>query len=114
MYNDVCKFIDACDQIPSNETISLYNSLIIEEFLEFKQARLKNDTIEELDACMDLIWVILGFCRMKGFDVNGAWDEVSRSNLAKIDSATGKVIKRPDGKVLKPDGWTAPNLAPFI
>jgi predicted HAD superfamily Cof-like phosphohydrolase len=51
---------------------------------------------------------------MKGFDVNGAWAEVARSNLAKIDSATGKVIKRPDGKVLKPDGWTAPNLASFI
>ena len=114
MYNDVWKFIDACDQIPSNETISLYNSLIIEEFLEFKQARLENDTIEELDACMDLIWVILGFCKMKGFDVNGAWAEVARSNLAKIDSATGKVIKRPDGKVLKPAGWTAPNLASFI
>ena len=76
MYNDVCKFIDACDQIPSNETINLYNSLIIEEFLEFKKARLENDTIEELDAC--------------------------------------KVIKRPDGKVLKPEGWTSPNLASFI
>jgi uncharacterized membrane protein len=37
-----------------------------------------------------------------------------RTNFAKIDHATGKVRKREDGKVLKPVGWTAPVLAPFI
>ena len=37
-----------------------------------------------------------------------------RTNFAKIDKATGKVNKREDGKVLKPDGWTPPELAPFI
>jgi predicted HAD superfamily Cof-like phosphohydrolase len=51
---------------------------------------------------------------MKGYDVDGAWTEVARSNLAKIDINTGKVIKRADGKVLKPEGWTAPVLAPFV
>jgi predicted HAD superfamily Cof-like phosphohydrolase len=51
---------------------------------------------------------------MKGYDVEGAWNEVARSNLAKIDAATGKVVKREDGKVLKPEGWTAPKLDTFI
>jgi predicted HAD superfamily Cof-like phosphohydrolase len=51
---------------------------------------------------------------MKGFDVQGAWDEVARSNLSKIDPVTGKVIKRNDGKVLKPEGWTPPDLKPFV
>jgi hypothetical protein len=36
------------------------------------------------------------------------------TNFAKIDRETGKVRKREDGKVLKPQGWTAPNLAPFL
>jgi predicted HAD superfamily Cof-like phosphohydrolase len=63
---------------------------------------------------MDMIWVILGFCKMKGYDVDAAWAEVARSNLAKIDPATGKVIKRPDGKVLKPEGWTPPALDKFV
>jgi len=58
--------------------------------------------------------VILGYCYMKGYDVNGAWDEVARSNLSKIDPVTGKVNKRADGKVLKPEGWTPPNLEPFV
>ena len=32
----------------------------------------------------------------------------------KIDKETGKVRKREDGKVLKPVGWVAPNLEPFV
>lgn len=114
MYNDVVKFIDACDQIPSVENISLYRNLIVEEFWEFKTGDDKNDDVERLDACMDMIWVILGYCYMRGYDVDGAWNEVARSNLAKINPETGKVIKRNDGKVLKPEGWTPPALANFV
>ena len=36
------------------------------------------------------------------------------TNFAKIDSETGKVRKREDGKVLKPEGWKAPELAQFV
>jgi len=114
MYNDVVKFIEACDQVPSPENISLYRNLIVEEFWEFKDANQNNDLVEELDACMDMIWVILGFCRMRGFNVDDAWAEVARSNLCKIDPVTGKVNKREDGKVLKPEGWTPPQLEQFI
>ncbi len=43
-----------------------------------------------------------------------AFYEVARSNMAKVDRTTGKVIKREDGKILKPDGWTPPNLEAFV
>jgi hypothetical protein len=36
-----------------------------------------------------------------------------RHHLDKINSHTGKVIKREDGKVLKPEGWTPPQLEQF-
>jgi hypothetical protein len=36
------------------------------------------------------------------------------TNFAKINQTTGKVIKREDGKVLKPVGWKAPKLTPFL
>ena len=114
MYNDVVKFIEACDQIVSEGNASLYRNLIAEEFNEFIQENNKNKEIEKLDAFMDMIWVILGFCHMKGYDVEGAWKEVARSNLAKIDPVTGKVLKREDGKVLKPEGWTPPDLEQFV
>ena len=113
MYNDVVEFIEACDQEKNVSNQQLYNSLIGEEHDEFIEACVENDEVEKLDACMDMIWVILGYCYMKGYDVQGAWNEVARSNLAKIDSTTGKVKKREDGKVLKPEGWTPPSLKEF-
>jgi predicted HAD superfamily Cof-like phosphohydrolase len=44
----------------------------------------------------------------------GAWDEVMRTNFAKIDTSTGKVKKRSDGKVLKPENWLPPKLDSFV
>jgi predicted HAD superfamily Cof-like phosphohydrolase len=113
MYNDVKTFIEACDQEKTEDNQRLYANLIQEEFDEFVSGIHAEDDVEQLDACMDMIWVILGFCIMKGYNVQGAWDEVSRSNLCKINPETGKVIKRHDGKVLKPDGWTPPQLEQF-
>jgi len=115
MYHHVVNtFIDACDQKETEENQKLYLRLIYEEFQEFVDAVAANDDVEQLDACMDMIWVILGYCRMKGFDIEGAWYEVSQSNLAKIDEKTGKVVKREDGKVLKPEGWTEPNFGKYV
>lgn len=114
MYNDVVKFIEACEQEKTDKNAELYQKLIREEFDEFVRDYFAGDQVGQLDGCMDLIWVTLGYCYMKGFDVYGAWAEVARSNLSKIDPTTGKVIKRNDGKVLKPEGWTPPDLKPFV
>jgi len=111
---DVAIFLNACDQKASQENINLYRNLIVEEYWEFKEAFDKADDVEQLDACMDMIWVILGYCHMKGFDVHGAWKEVARSNHEKIDFKTGKVIKNEVGKVMKPEGWKPPDLTKFI
>jgi predicted HAD superfamily Cof-like phosphohydrolase len=107
MYNDVVKFIEACDQERMLENTHLYLKLITEEYEELMNS---SQRTEELDACMDLIWVILGYCYMRGYNVEGAWKEVSDSNLSKINPVTGKVNKRDDGKVLKPEGWKPPQL----
>ena len=111
MYNDVLTFIKACDQEQNGDNAKLYDKLIKEEFNEYQYA--DNPTVE-FDACMDMIWVILGYCKMKGFDVYGAWNEVARSNLAKIDIQTGKVVKNEAGKVMKPEGWQPPQLDKFL
>jgi hypothetical protein len=39
---------------------------------------------------------------------------VLRSNRAKIDPVAGTVLRRADGKILKPAGWTAPDIARVI
>jgi predicted HAD superfamily Cof-like phosphohydrolase len=111
---DVLLFLNACDQKPSVENASLYHNLMVEEYSEFIAAQNARDEVEQLDACMDLIWVTLGFCHMKGFDVAGAWDEVLKTNMAKVDPVTGKVRRREDGKILKPEGWKPPDLSKFV
>ena len=111
---DVKVFQTACDQNPSEENASLYRRLINEEYNEFLEAYQDNNEVEQLDACMDLIWVTLGYCHMKGYDVQGAWNEVLRSNMKKLDPKTQKVIRREYGKILKPEGWTHPDLTKYI
>jgi predicted HAD superfamily Cof-like phosphohydrolase len=111
---DVRVFQNACDQKKSSENASLYKSLMEEEFKEFIDAHWDKDEVEMLDACMDLIWVTLGFCSMKGYDVDGAWNEVLKSNMRKLDPVTQKAIRRADGKILKPEGWTPPDLSKFV
>lgn len=113
MYFDVATFIGACEQEKNEANRNLYQKLIVEEFWEFMDAYKQGDKVEELDACMDMIWVILGYCHMRGFDVHGAWNEVARSNLDKIDRTTMKVIKNEHGKVMKPEGWRPPELAKY-
>ena len=114
VFKDIDTFATACDQAPSVENYAMYLDLITEEYTELKDAIEANDRVEQLDALVDILVVTMGAIRAGGFDSEGAWKEVMRTNFAKIDPTTGKVRKREDGKVLKPEGWTAPQLEQFI
>tara|TARA_B110000503_G_scaffold123818_1_gene189755 strand:+ start:446 stop:826 length:381 start_codon:yes stop_codon:yes gene_type:complete len=113
-FKDVDTFATACDQPPSVENYEMYLDLIDEEYIELQKALRKHDTVEQLDALVDILVVTMGAIRAAGWDSEAAWNEVMRTNFAKVDPTTGKVIKRADGKVLKPEGWTAPQLAQFV
>ena len=113
-FKDIDTFHTACDQLPSVENYVMYLDLITEEYDELREAIEANDRVEQLDALVDILVVTMGAIRAGGFDGEGAWKEVMDTNFAKIDPTTGKVIKRADGKVLKPEGWKAPELTPFV
>ena len=113
-FKDIDTFHTACDQEPSEANYNMYLKLIEEEYEELSVAVAENDRVEQLDALVDILVVTMGAIRAGGFDGEGAWEEVMRTNFAKIDSETGKVRKREDGKVLKPEGWKAPELAQFV
>ena len=102
-FADIERFGSACDQEPNESNYKMYLTLIDEEVSELEEAVATNDRIEQLDAI-----------RAGGFDGEGAWKEVMATNFAKIDNDTGKVRKREDGKVLKPEGWKAPELEQFL
>jgi predicted HAD superfamily Cof-like phosphohydrolase len=92
----------------------LYTKLIEEEFKELKVAVDNVDELETLDALIDILVVTVGAIHSIGADAEGAWREVMRSNLSKIDRETGRVRKREDGKVLKPVNYSPPDLKPFL
>ena len=113
-FRDQEKFMQACGQTTAGENIEqykLYYDLINEEVKELDDSTTKKD---DLDALIDILVVTIGAIHSMGADAEGAWKEVMRTNFAKIDKETGKVRKREDGKVLKPLGWTPPELEPFL
>jgi len=116
-FRDQEKFMKACDQTVEGfnaDQFNMYLTLIEEEADELGEAIKNHDQIETLDALIDILVVTIGAIHSAGFDAEGAWKEVMATNFNKIDRETGKVRKREDGKVLKPVGWTAPNMVPFL
>ena len=114
VFEDVNKFGTACDQPASEANYKMYLGLIDEEVGELAHAVAVDDKVEQLDALVDILVVTVGAIRAAGWDGEAAWQEVMDTNFAKIDPNTGKVTKREDGKVLKPEGWVGPNLKPFV
>ena len=116
-YRDQERFMQACDQSTdflNKPQYNMYQKLIVEEFWELQNAIKADDKVEQLDALVDILVVTIGAIHSMGADGEGAWNEVMRSNFAKIDKITGKVRKREDGKVLKPEGWIPPELESFV
>ena len=120
VFTDVNVFLNAVGQltpatkVAENEQSKLYKKLIVEEFAEFLEADIENDDVERIDACFDMMWVIIGYMKSRGWDCNGIWDEGAMSNLSKIDPNTGLVRRREDGKILKPEGWQPPDFSKFV
>jgi predicted HAD superfamily Cof-like phosphohydrolase len=100
--------------IGSEELIELRIKLLREEVEEYAEAARTGDLVEVLDALADIGYILAGTILNHGMQniYDDAFDEVHRSNMAKL--VDGKVLRREDGKVMKPQGWTAPQLAQFV
>ena len=113
VFQDQAAFMRACGQSTgeiNGPQAELYSKLLYEELGELMKARVDRDEVEAFDAVLDCIVVLIGLGLSFGWPMEEGWREVMRSNFAKIDPVTGKVTRRDDGKILKPEGWTAPDL----
>jgi len=95
--------------LPDRATVRLRRALIAEELAELDQAIANADVVEVADALADLLYVVYGTAISFGIDVRPVFEEVHRSNMAKVGGTT-----RADGKVLKPAGWQPPNIQPLL
>ncbi len=90
-------------------------AMLSEEFEEYKEAVKNQDIVEIADALTDLLYVLLGTFITHGLqDIAGElFDEVHRSNMSKLDR-NGEPIFRKDGKILKSDQFSHPDLQSII
>ena len=114
-YTDVKDFHQAFGQrigekpeLPDRKERTLREKLLEEEFNEYMRAELNDDLVEIADALADIIYIACGTAVSYGIPLDDVFAEVHRSNMAKL--VDGKVIRREDGKVQKPEGWTAPDI----
>jgi predicted HAD superfamily Cof-like phosphohydrolase len=83
--------------------------LIQEEADEFAQAVAEGDLAEMVDALCDLLYVTYGAAVDLGVDLQPFFAAVHHSNMAKVGGR-----RREDGKWLKPEGWTPPDVAGLL
>ena len=97
-----------------DELIELRIKLLEEEVQEYAEAARTGDLVEVLDALADIGYILAGTIINHGMQhiYDHAFNEVHRSNMAKL--VDGKVLRREDGKVMKPEGWQPPQLAQFL
>ena len=58
---------------------------------------------------MVLLLDVCGVAMNLGIPLNAVFAEVHRSNMAKL-MPDGSVLLRADGKILKPEHWTPPDI----
>lgn len=119
MFKSVVDFHKAFGQLVSEDPVfpienirDLRVKLLREEFEEYIEAEKNNDFVEVADALADLIYIACGTAASYGIPLDKVFEEVHRSNMAKL--VDGKPLKREDGKVIKPEGWTPPDIEGVI
>lgn len=115
MFKDVMDFHKAFGQrigqraeLPDYNERKLRRKLLKEEYVEYMDAEEEDDIVEIADALADLIYIACGTAVSYGIPLDVIYNEVHRSNMSKL--VDGKPIYREDGKVMKPEGWTPPDV----
>jgi predicted HAD superfamily Cof-like phosphohydrolase len=100
--------------IPEKEWTVRCN-LMQEELDEYHQAAEAGDLVGVADALTDLMYVVLGTYLAHGLQdvAEDLFNEVHRSNMSKLDRE-GNPIFRADGKVLKSDLFSEPDLRKIL
>ena len=91
--------------------VQLRYDLMREENIEYQYACLSKNKVEILDACADQLYILLGTINAHGLQdlIGPAFELVHKNNMTKV-GPDGKVLRNPDGKILKPEGFVPVDL----
>ena len=99
-------------EFPDSLERTLRMRLLAEEMYEYTVAETENDLVEVADALADIVYIACGTAVSYGIPLDTIFKEVHRSNMTKL--VDGKVLRRDDGKIQKPEGWTAPDIKTIL
>lgn len=86
--------------------------LMTEELGEILKAFVDDDMEGVADGLADLCYVTIGTALQFGIDLPAVWDAVQEANMAKFPN--GEVLRDKQGKIMKPEGWTGPDIAAVL
>lgn len=94
------------------EELSMFRRRFIQEELdEYHVSILNQDLPGQLDALVDLLYVVLGTAHLHGFPIREAFAAVHAANMKKVRALRSTDSKRGSTyDVVKPEGWTAPDM----
>lgn len=73
----------------------------------------KPDLVQIADALGDILYVVYGTAVSCGIDMEPIVAEIHRSNMSKMQ-ADGTIIRREDGKIIKPDTYSPADIKSII
>lgn len=95
--------------------------LIREEFEELKTALAEDDLVEQVDACIDILYVTFGLLVEMGVNAAPVFEEVQASNMSKFGEDGKPIIAGPndpdgifEGRVKKGPNYFKPNIMSLL
>ena len=106
----VQEFTSACEEnlpqkpiLMTEDKKDFIAKMVKDEMDELKEA---HDIPSQADALVDAIYYICDTAVRHGINLDPIFDIVHKANMQKV--VDGKVIRREDGKILKPKTWQDP------
>ena len=106
----VREFTMACnDELPEHpilmnkDRVDFIRQMVSDEMDELDDAQ---TVVDQADALVDAIYYICDTAVRHGMNLDKLFDIVHGANMTKV--INGKVLRRDDGKIMKPENWQPP------
>jgi predicted house-cleaning noncanonical NTP pyrophosphatase (MazG superfamily) len=108
----VAEYIEVSKQ---EGTANLYRDLLDEEYYELREEMWRDYRTEnELKEMADLLYVLYGYARVKGYNLNKAVELVHQNNMGRMLQPDGTIKRREDGKVVKNSDYPKVDLGDLV
>lgn len=106
----VTEYQEVTQQVPNPD---LYFKLIYEELGEFEES-LKDKEEEQLKELSDLVYVIYGYAKARGWDLDMSVLRVHDNNMGRMYQPDGSILRREDGKIIKNKDYPKVDLSDLV